>query len=257
MARALFDAAGQREVLLDQLPTLTMPTLVIWGGPPTPRLAGPGRRGPAAPRAARLVRRVRAPTSRRVPRPVRHRTERMARRARRPVLRTPHRTARRPGRPRGRSLRCVQNDKAGQDRRGIRGPVAAPACGYDRCPQEYDQHDRSRRSRHDAARLSSTTPSARRPPSPRPGRRPRPSSWRPAAGREIGRRAPGWERALSTQHNTVSKQMRCQTATDLSHADKLHNPYASKSLKKSRGHSLKRRPRNYRTLLYLCASSNR
>ncbi len=32
MARALFDATGQREVLLDQLPTLTMPTLVIWGG---------------------------------------------------------------------------------------------------------------------------------------------------------------------------------------------------------------------------------
>ena len=31
MARALFDANGQREVLLDQLPTLTMPTLVIWG----------------------------------------------------------------------------------------------------------------------------------------------------------------------------------------------------------------------------------
>jgi 2-hydroxy-6-oxonona-2,4-dienedioate hydrolase len=32
MARALFDATGQREVLLDQLPTLMMPTLVIWGG---------------------------------------------------------------------------------------------------------------------------------------------------------------------------------------------------------------------------------
>jgi pimeloyl-ACP methyl ester carboxylesterase len=32
MARALFDANGQREVLLDHLPTLTMPTLVIWGG---------------------------------------------------------------------------------------------------------------------------------------------------------------------------------------------------------------------------------
>ena len=32
MARALFDANGQREVLLDQLPTLTMPTLIIWGG---------------------------------------------------------------------------------------------------------------------------------------------------------------------------------------------------------------------------------
>jgi pimeloyl-ACP methyl ester carboxylesterase len=32
MARALFDATGQREVLLDRLPELTMPTLVIWGG---------------------------------------------------------------------------------------------------------------------------------------------------------------------------------------------------------------------------------
>ena len=32
MARALFDTNGQREVLLDQLPTLTMPTLVVWGG---------------------------------------------------------------------------------------------------------------------------------------------------------------------------------------------------------------------------------
>jgi len=32
MARALFDVNGQREVLLDQLPALTMPTLVIWGG---------------------------------------------------------------------------------------------------------------------------------------------------------------------------------------------------------------------------------
>ena len=31
MARALFDIIGQREILLDQLPTLTMPTLVIWG----------------------------------------------------------------------------------------------------------------------------------------------------------------------------------------------------------------------------------
>lgn len=31
MARALFDAHGQREVLLDQLHTLTMPTLVVWG----------------------------------------------------------------------------------------------------------------------------------------------------------------------------------------------------------------------------------
>ncbi len=32
MARALFDVNGQREVLLDQLHTLTMPTLVVWGG---------------------------------------------------------------------------------------------------------------------------------------------------------------------------------------------------------------------------------
>lgn len=31
MARALFDVTGQREVLLDQLHTLTMPTLVVWG----------------------------------------------------------------------------------------------------------------------------------------------------------------------------------------------------------------------------------
>ena len=31
MARALFDVNGQREVLLDQLHTLTMPTLVVWG----------------------------------------------------------------------------------------------------------------------------------------------------------------------------------------------------------------------------------
>lgn len=31
MARALFDATGQREVLLDRLHTLTMPTLVVWG----------------------------------------------------------------------------------------------------------------------------------------------------------------------------------------------------------------------------------
>jgi pimeloyl-ACP methyl ester carboxylesterase len=32
MARALFDANGQREVMLARLPELTMPTLVIWGG---------------------------------------------------------------------------------------------------------------------------------------------------------------------------------------------------------------------------------
>ena len=32
MARALFGPTGQRQVLLDQLPTLTTPTLVIWGG---------------------------------------------------------------------------------------------------------------------------------------------------------------------------------------------------------------------------------
>lgn len=31
-ARALFDVSGQREVLLDHLHTLTMPTLVVWGG---------------------------------------------------------------------------------------------------------------------------------------------------------------------------------------------------------------------------------
>ena len=31
MARALFGAHGQRQILLDQLPTLTMPTLVVWG----------------------------------------------------------------------------------------------------------------------------------------------------------------------------------------------------------------------------------
>jgi 4,5:9,10-diseco-3-hydroxy-5,9,17-trioxoandrosta-1(10),2-diene-4-oate hydrolase len=31
MARALFDVNGQREVLLDELHTLTMPTLVVWG----------------------------------------------------------------------------------------------------------------------------------------------------------------------------------------------------------------------------------
>jgi pimeloyl-ACP methyl ester carboxylesterase len=31
MARALFDVTGQREVLLDQLHTLVMPTLVVWG----------------------------------------------------------------------------------------------------------------------------------------------------------------------------------------------------------------------------------
>ena len=32
MARALFGPAGQRQILLDRLPTLTTPTLVIWGG---------------------------------------------------------------------------------------------------------------------------------------------------------------------------------------------------------------------------------
>jgi pimeloyl-ACP methyl ester carboxylesterase len=32
MARALFDANGQRQILLDRLPELTTPTLVVWGG---------------------------------------------------------------------------------------------------------------------------------------------------------------------------------------------------------------------------------
>ena len=32
MARALFGATGQRQILLEHLPTLTTPTLVIWGG---------------------------------------------------------------------------------------------------------------------------------------------------------------------------------------------------------------------------------
>ena len=32
MARALFGPTGQRQILLDRLPTLTTPTLVIWGG---------------------------------------------------------------------------------------------------------------------------------------------------------------------------------------------------------------------------------
>jgi 4,5:9,10-diseco-3-hydroxy-5,9,17-trioxoandrosta-1(10),2-diene-4-oate hydrolase len=31
MARALFNAAGQRQILLDRLPALTAPTLVVWG----------------------------------------------------------------------------------------------------------------------------------------------------------------------------------------------------------------------------------
>lgn len=31
-ARALFDASGQRQILLDRLPELTQPTLVVWGG---------------------------------------------------------------------------------------------------------------------------------------------------------------------------------------------------------------------------------
>jgi 4,5:9,10-diseco-3-hydroxy-5,9,17-trioxoandrosta-1(10),2-diene-4-oate hydrolase len=31
-ARALFDATGQRQILLDRLPTVTAPTLVVWGG---------------------------------------------------------------------------------------------------------------------------------------------------------------------------------------------------------------------------------
>ena len=31
-ARALFDATGQRQILLDRLPAVTAPTLVVWGG---------------------------------------------------------------------------------------------------------------------------------------------------------------------------------------------------------------------------------
>jgi 4,5:9,10-diseco-3-hydroxy-5,9,17-trioxoandrosta-1(10),2-diene-4-oate hydrolase len=30
-ARALFDATGQRQILLDRLPAITAPTLIIWG----------------------------------------------------------------------------------------------------------------------------------------------------------------------------------------------------------------------------------
>jgi pimeloyl-ACP methyl ester carboxylesterase len=32
MARALFNSTGQRQILLDRLPTITAPTLVMWGG---------------------------------------------------------------------------------------------------------------------------------------------------------------------------------------------------------------------------------
>ena len=32
MARALFDTTGQRQILLDRLPTITAPTLLVWGG---------------------------------------------------------------------------------------------------------------------------------------------------------------------------------------------------------------------------------
>ena len=88
MARALFDVTGQREVLLDQLPTLTMPTLVIWGGCdyvlPASQAQAAVDRLPR--RAARPVRRLRTPAPRGVPRPVRHRAERVARRAPRLVL---------------------------------------------------------------------------------------------------------------------------------------------------------------------------
>jgi pimeloyl-ACP methyl ester carboxylesterase len=45
LARALFDATGQREVLLEELHALTMPTLVIWG---TWDLVLPAHQGRAA-----------------------------------------------------------------------------------------------------------------------------------------------------------------------------------------------------------------
>lgn len=45
LARALFDVSGQREVLLDRLHTLTMPTLVVWG---SWDLVLPARHGRAA-----------------------------------------------------------------------------------------------------------------------------------------------------------------------------------------------------------------
>ena len=31
MARALYDLTGQRQILLDRLPTITAPTLIVWG----------------------------------------------------------------------------------------------------------------------------------------------------------------------------------------------------------------------------------
>ena len=85
MARALFDATGQRQILLDRLPAVTAPTLVIWGGCD---YVLPAHQAQTAvdllpPRAAGAAARLRTPTPRRAPRPLRGRAQRLADRARR------------------------------------------------------------------------------------------------------------------------------------------------------------------------------
>jgi pimeloyl-ACP methyl ester carboxylesterase len=83
MARALFGPDGQRQILLEHLPTLTTPTLVIWGGCD---YVLPARQAQAAvdlpaQRAAGSVPPLRAPAARRAARALHHRAQRVAHRA--------------------------------------------------------------------------------------------------------------------------------------------------------------------------------
>jgi len=75
-ARALFGPTGQRQTLLEHLPTLTTPTLLIWGGCDyvLPAQPGPDRGDPATRRPAVDVPQLRAPAARRATRPVHRRT---------------------------------------------------------------------------------------------------------------------------------------------------------------------------------------
>ena len=86
MARALFGPHGQRQILLDRLPALTTPTLVVWGdrGLSAARPAGPRRGEKPAPRPVVGVPRLRTPAPRRTPRPLRHRARQLAHRTPRP-----------------------------------------------------------------------------------------------------------------------------------------------------------------------------
>ena len=191
-ARALFAPTGQRQVLLDQLPALATPTLLIWGGCDFVLPAHHARGEPAARRAAVGGFRLRAPAPRRASRPVRRRARRLAHRT--PRAAAPERTvgadrvswprARiRPGEPVAPYGMTGGPDPNGQTSSGLYRDVAGLS------QRGRSQRGRSLRPTRRRPRAVARTahPAAVRPPRrPCPGRRLRRQTVPPVPRQKIG-----------------------------------------------------------------------